>query len=370
MRTLIVTNLFPLQSERLENGTTTAVKELIEIANAHGLNADTVVRLKPIINKKGIYLPQKNDIGGIEVYDIPMIGFRKWYSVILTRIILFFFGFHGNFDIAVCHMCFNAKKALTLFPHRFYKLVCVLHNSDILLPSTSKIIDKVDVIIARSKAIAVRFKEQCGKEVDGVVWSGVKDSDFCNFEKKQLSELTLRVVIASVFEKGKNISESIEALAKICEYVPVSIDLFGSGPMQDDITKTIKRFSMEKYVQLHGFRPRKDVLHYMFHSDLFLMPSAPETFGLVYLEAMSQGCVVIGHKGWGIDGIIKDGFNGFLVDEANSIEIKNKIIEYLHSDRKRLHTISYETALKYTAEEAGKNYFNLIFRSKPSIPHT
>jgi len=34
------------------------------------------------------------------------------------------------------------------------------------------------------------------------------------------------------------------------------------------------------------------------------MVSAPETFGLVYLEAMAKGCIVIGTKNWGIDGIV------------------------------------------------------------------
>lgn len=51
------------------------------------------------------------------------------------------------------------------------------------------------------------------------------------------------------------------------------------------------------------------------------MPSYPEGFGIVYLEAMASGCVTIGTKGEGIDGFIRDGENGFLVppDDVDAI---------------------------------------------------
>ena len=43
------------------------------------------------------------------------------------------------------------------------------------------------------------------------------------------------------------------------------------------------------------------------------MISSPETFGLAYLEAMARGNIVIGTKGWGIDGIVIDGENGLFM---------------------------------------------------------
>ena len=43
------------------------------------------------------------------------------------------------------------------------------------------------------------------------------------------------------------------------------------------------------------------------------MPSYPEGFGIVYLEAMASGCITIGTEGEGIANLIKNGENGFLV---------------------------------------------------------
>ena len=64
-------------------------------------------------------------------------------------------------------------------------------------------------------------------------------------------------------------------------------------------------------------------------SDVFVMPSAPETFGLVYLEAMASGCIVVGAKGWGIDGLIKNGFDGYLVEPRDIDALKNFLLTCL-----------------------------------------
>ena len=51
----------------------------------------------------------------------------------------------------------------------------------------------------------------------------------------------------------------------------------------------------------------------MSENDIFIMPSYYEALGCVYLEAMASGMITVGVKGQGIDEIIKDGKNGFLL---------------------------------------------------------
>ena len=50
----------------------------------------------------------------------------------------------------------------------------------------------------------------------------------------------------------------------------------------------------------------------MKNAQIFTLISDNETFGMVYIEAMLQGCLVIASKGGGFDGIIQDGINGFI----------------------------------------------------------
>ena len=51
----------------------------------------------------------------------------------------------------------------------------------------------------------------------------------------------------------------------------------------------------------------------MAESDLFVLPSWGEGYGIVYIEAMAAGCIAVGARGEGIEDTITDGENGFLV---------------------------------------------------------
>jgi glycosyltransferase involved in cell wall biosynthesis len=94
------------------------------------------------------------------------------------------------------------------------------------------------------------------------------------------------------------------------------------------------------------------------------MVSAPETFGLSYLEAMAAGNIVIGAKGYGIDGIVRDGINGFLCN-PRSIEELASVVERIalqmpDADFRRIVNNSVETAKSHTAEIAADIYLGKL----------
>ena len=76
---------------------------------------------------------------------------------------------------------------------------------------------------------------------------------------------------------------------------------------------------------------------------------------MVYLEAMASGCVTVGLQKNGIDGIIKDGFNGYLTSLDN---IENTISKIINSDNNEILKNTHETILNYTQEKACLNYLN------------
>ena len=78
--------------------------------------------------------------------------------------------------------------------------------------------------------------------------------------------------------------------------------------------------------------PHREVLQLMQSSDVLLFPSLFDGFGLVMLEAMSQGCVVIATPNCGAPDFIEDGRDGFVVPIRDSRAIAEKI-ELLHMDR-------------------------------------
>ena len=74
-----------------------------------------------------------------------------------------------------------------------------------------------------------------------------------------------------------------------------------------------------------GRIPREEVIVHLKESDVFIMISKGEIFGLVYLEAMALGCIVIASRNEGVDGIVEDGTNGFLCDAGNAEELTSVI---------------------------------------------
>ncbi len=65
--------------------------------------------------------------------------------------------------------------------------------------------------------------------------------------------------------------------------------------------------------------------------DIFIMPSLTETFGLVYVEALSQGLPIIYTKDQGIDGFYEEGYVGFHVDPHDIDDIGKKIIMIINN---------------------------------------
>src|SRR5574344_2179080 len=126
----------------------------------------------------------------------------------------------------------------------------------------------------------------------------------------------------------------------------------------------IKNKNYKNNIHIFNYLPHEKVLEYMRNSDIFILPSVNETFGLVYLEAMASGCITIGTKDDGIDGIIKNGENGFLIF-PNVNEIKNIINHIRNIDKNELKLLqenSFRTIQNYTKSKCCDNYLQQILR--------
>jgi len=154
-------------------------------------------------------------------------------------------------------------------------------------------------------------------------------------------------------------------LAKLSKDIEWFYTVIGDGPERSKLEKLAVSLNIQDRVYFKGFLPHTETLKFLEKSDLFIMVSAPETFGLVYLEAMAKGCIVIGTKNWGIDGIVLDKKNGFLVMERN-IKTLYSLLEnfifnpYYRNELLKILDESYNTIFSYTAEKASSNYRKLI----------
>ena len=134
--------------------------------------------------------------------------------------------------------------------------------------------------------------------------------------------------------------------------------MIGDGKERKSLEK------IDKNVIFTGRLPHDEVLSKMRDSDIFVLPSVGETFGMVYLEAMASGCITVCTKGDGIDGIIKNGENGFLV-APNSNNVKDTLLNIKNlsaEELKSLHTNSFNTIKEYTSSLCADRYLQQILK--------
>lgn len=125
--------------------------------------------------------------------------------------------------------------------------------------------------------------------------------------------------------KNKNVKLLIKSFQEARKYVEdLQLSIVGSkGEYQDYVNKIS---TQKNYINYFGPVYDKDkLLKIIRANDAFIMVSHSETFGLVYLECLSQGLPLIYSKGQGIDGMFKN--VGISVNSHNRKEIINAIIE-------------------------------------------
>ena len=93
----------------------------------------------------------------------------------------------------------------------------------------------------------------------------------------------------------KSLNILIEAASILRERdLDFQILVVGSGPEQSELEGLVNTYQLARQVRFEGQKPRGELFLYYNAADLFVLPSAMESFGLVFIEAMLCGCPVIG----------------------------------------------------------------------------
>ena len=135
-----------------------------------------------------------------------------------------------------------------------------------------------------------------------------------------VAELHPRKGINYLLEAAKEFAEKKEQIKFI---------IVGGGEEKDTYEKYIRNHQLEEYVELLG--RRHDIPQILKSSDIFILPSLNEAFGLVLLEAMIAKLPIVATNNGGIPEIIEDGKNGILVPPKDSEMIAKAIQKLLAS---------------------------------------
>lgn len=170
---------------------------------------------------------------------------------------------------------------------------------------------------------------------NGILPCPVIDQASIEKYKQMLSPTGFNIVSVGNLVKEKGFDILIRAVGKLLsKYDDIRLLIVGEGAERKVLEKLIATQNLERNVILAG-RVENDLVRNLFGMfDVFVLASYRETFGIVYLEALDAGLPVIGVKGQGIDGVIIDGVEGYLVNPGDIEELSDKIAFLIQNKEK------------------------------------
>lgn len=222
----------------------------------------------------------------------------------------------------------------------------------------------VDIWGYRSRSIREKFEKDYGVQSHWVyAYSGIPYKYVENKYRKYFFQD--RYIYVGNFRPRKHSDTIVDALAiAYNKEDQFEMNYIGSGAGDSLIVNKARNHGISNNVHLLGFLSRDTVKQYMSASDVFIMISEKEVFGLVYLEAMSAGTIPIASKNEGFDGIIENGVNGFLCQAGNDRELAEiiKKIRTMNADElQEISTNAQLTAKRMTDKETAKQYIEDVF---------
>ncbi len=368
MKLLLITNLYPCKED--DQDSTFALhyyaRQWAKDHQVHAiaLHAPNVLELAELKERE---LPLNFVLDGVQVSNRTMIRLPLGLNIYPS----FEKEFIEQFDILIGHMPVGAALAYRLSVKYQKSFIQGIHYTDFkrskvregsLTKKYEKMISQSIAVGFRSYFLQRKFVEAIPKirdksfpipgGVDAIWLESIPERRF-DFQNSPINILT----VASLIER-KNIDKVICSLKSIKQDWVYRIA--GVGPEKDKLSSLADENDIRSRIKFEGFLPNSEVLDRMDRSDIFVMISERETFGLVYLEAMARGCLVIATLNEGVDGIIKDGENGFLCDpDVDALaKVFNKIIEMTNDQLTEVSNRAMETAKKYTYPVLAKSYIN------------
>jgi len=267
---------------------------------------------------------------------------------------------HVHYAIPHAYAAYMAKKML----HEEgidLPIVTTLHGTDITLVGSHPFY-KTAVTFSINKSDAVTSVSQNLKEDTQRLFNTQKEikviPNFIDINKyknsyeecdRHLLALPQERVITHVsnFRPVKRIADVIEIFYRIQKDLPAKLMMVGEGPERKKAEQLCKTYGIENKVVFLGNSSEVDKILCL--SDLFLLPSQTESFGLAALEAMASGVPVISSDSGGIPEVNIQGVSGFLSPVGAIDEMAQNALKILKEEAvlKTFKKSAQHTAIKF-----------------------
>ncbi len=287
----------------------------------------------------------------VSLADYPLFDFLPYETALTSKMVSVAIDkkldlFHVHYAIPHASTAYMAKQILAASGHKI-KVITTLHGTDITLvgkdasylPVVTFAINQSDGITAVSESLKEETYRNFSitKQID-VIPNFI---DLHRFSKKTKEHFRKAIapngekliVHTSNFRKVKRVEDVLHVFKKIHEKIPSKMLLIGDGPDRSTLEKMAHESGMSEDIRFLG--KLEAVEEILSVSDLFLLTSETESFGLASLEAMACQVPVISTNTGGSPEVNIHGKTGFLSNVGDCNDMAKNAI-YILSDEKRL----------------------------------
>jgi N-acetyl-alpha-D-glucosaminyl L-malate synthase BshA len=256
---------------------------------------------------------------------------------------------HAHYAVPHATAAYLADQILASAPSiAAPRTVTTLHGTDITLvgsdPSYTRVvafsIERSHAVTAVSESLRVDTIASLGVRrpiavIPNFLDCGVYRRRFDPVLRARLCPADTEALLVHVsnFRPVKQVDLAIEALRLIRRRVRARIVLIGDGPVRPELERQVAADDLAPHVDFVG--EQQDLVPWLSACDVFLLPSAQESFGLAALEAMACEVPVVAFRVGGLPEIIEDGTTGFTCAPQSVAEMAERAIELLTDSQRR-----------------------------------
>ena len=312
-----------------------------------------------IVSYPNTFLTQEEKDMGLEIYPVDDIAYPCFkaepYSATFASQIYNIFKETGNIDIIHANYAITHGEAALMARniigkhHKVPKIIVTSHGSDIhtngmhrlLGPSINNTLNESDKITFVSEALQKEAISLFDLDDKGeIIYNFIDETKFHpadNISKMQqrdelgISRNKFVIYHASNFRPLKQTELLIDVAKNLKHYGKNDFIflLVGDGPEKQYMENRAKTEGLEDMVYFAG--KQNNVVPYIQASDVGILPSKRESFGLALLEAMACKLPVIGSNVGGIPEVINDGVSGFLFNYKDIGQLTSQLINLASS---------------------------------------
>ena len=257
-------------------------------------------------------------------------------------------------------------------------MVTTLHGTDITLvgnhpfykPAVTFSINKSDIVTSVSESLRQETLKlfNITNDIEVIpnfieLSKNVDDASIPCYRSVIANEQERIVTHISNFRKVKRIPDVIKIFYKIQQKIPSKLMMVGDGPEKEKAERLCQELGIQEKVIFFGNSNEIDRI--LSYSDLFLLPSETESFGLAALEAMALGVPVISSNSGGLPEVNFDGISGYLSDVGNVDEMAKNAIKILENKATltEFKANAFATAKKFDIQNILPLYEELYLRA-------